>query len=91
MMKVKETLRTHNFKSAAVCTAVASTVAITHGTRCSEDVHELFHEIHEYEDGSLEQMDIQHVLGETSREIFQIPAAHSTCTWSGAASMWGRD
>ena len=89
-MKVRVALRTHNFESAAVCTAVASTVANAHGTRSSEDVHELSHEVHEDEDGSLEQMDIQHVLGETSREIFQIRAAHSTCTWSGATSMWGR-
>ena len=91
MMKVRVTLRTHNFESAAVCTTVASAVANAHGTRSSEDVHELSHEVHEDEDGSLEQMDIQHVLGETSREIFQIRTAHCTCTWSIAACMWGRD
>ena len=90
MMKVRVALRTHNFESAAVCTAVASTVANAHGTRSSEDVHELSHEVHEHEDGSLEQMDIQHVLGDTSGDIFHIGATHSTCTWSSAACMWVR-
>lgn len=79
MMKVRLPLRTHDFESAAVSAAVASTVVHAHGTRSSEDVYELSHEVHEHEDSSLEQMDIQHVLGDTSREIFQIGATHGTC------------
>ena len=66
MMKVRLPLRTHHFESATVSTAVASTVANAHGTRSSKDVHELSREVHEHEDGPLEQMDIQHVLGDTS-------------------------
>ena len=91
-MKVRLTLRAHNFLSAAMCTAVASTVINAHGTWSSENVDELPHEVHEHEDSPLEQMDIQHVLGDTSREIFQIRATHTTSTWSSAASasMWGR-
>ncbi len=87
------TLVTHCIQCATVCTAVTTTVGNTQRAWSCNHMHKLSHKIHEHVNCTLEQMNVKHVLGTNTRQIFQVGAAHTTDTdliavWSHTPDRW---